>query len=368
MRIRLLGVAAVVAATVLTWQSPAPTADAQTAPGPTITVTPTTDLVDGQLVQVAGTGWTPQQSVRLVQCPTGVTTPTQVMQYCSERTSVVVLPDATGGFSVPMEVARQVPAGDCGTSPGRCSIVVLDLSVLAVLSPVPLTFTDGPSLSESITIQPAEVGEHGDIVTVTGQKFPPTTAVSVAQCSSLREVTDEWCAAAPITATTDATGAFTVELTVARGVMVGAGFPIDCADDCVIAAYTPGQVELATAEFQIVGSTVSVRADQSATVTPRGTVHITGDLWCSPPRGGDVDIDGTLTQVVNGRTVSAPFRASATCDDLLVSWDADVVGLGDTRFRVGPASLTVRANESVDPFPDDDTLVTVDVDLTRAAR
>jgi hypothetical protein len=343
------------------------TADAQTDAGGTITVTPSTDLVDGQVVQVTGTGFTPQQGVWLAQCPTGVTQPTEVIQFCNQRTTVMALPDDSGGFSVPMEVARQIPTGDCATSPGACSIIVMDLSVMSVLSPVPIHVTDGPTLSENITVVPSAV-QHGDIVTVTGKNFPAGVAVSVAQCSSLRDVTDEWCGATPVTVSTDAAGAFTVALTIERAVTVGSGLTIDCVDGCVVAAFTADRSYLATDDIEMPETTLFVQADQWQTVSPSGNVRITGDLHCTPVRGGDVDIDGTLTQVVDGRTISVPFRASARCDDLLVSWEADVVGQRDARFKVGPATLTVRANETIDPFPDDDSLMTTNVDLVRPVR
>ena len=78
-------------------------------------------------------------------------------------------------------------------------------------------------------------------------------------------------------------------------------------------------------------------------------------------------VETKITQVIEDRTISAPFRASATCS-LTDSWEADVIGQRSERFKVGPASLTVRANEAVDPIPDDTASRTVDVDLVRPAR
>lgn len=364
MKTRRFGVAAVAAAAALTWNAPVPTADAQTEPSPTITVTPDTDLVDGQVVEVTGAGFAPG-TVWLSQCPTGISRLADVMQACGQS-PVPVGPDASGGFSVSMEVTRQIPAGDCATAPGVCSIAAVDLGVQSVVAQAPIDVTDGPTLRENISVRPSAVAD-GDIVTVTGGNFPPDVAVAVAQCFGDRPVTAEWCGAPPVTATTDAAGGFTVELTIARGVRLGSGLLVDCVNGCVVAAFTADRENVATADIEMKEPHLDVLPDQSLTVTPQGTVHIAGLVFCSPGNGGGVDIDGTITQVVRDRTISAPFRASATCI-LTDSWEADVIGQRTQRFKVGTASLTVRANETVDPIPDDAASRTVDVDLVRPAR
>ncbi len=366
MKTRRFGVVAVVAAAALAWHGSVSTAGAQTEPGPTITVTPDTDLVDGQVVEVTGAGFTPQHSVWLAQCPTGITDLADVMQACGQ-TPVMVLPDASGGFSVPTEVRRRIPAGDCARAPGTCSMVVVDLTAMSVVAEAPIDVTDGPTLSENIVVSPS-AADDGDIVTVRGENFPPDVAVAVAQCLSDRPVSAEWCAVTPVTATTDGAGAFTVELPIERGVTVGSGLVVDCANGCVVAAFTADGTHVATADIEIPEPWLQLLPEQSLTVTPQGTVHITGQLFCLPS-AGDVDIDGTIAQVVEDRTISVPFQASATCDRFEINtWEADVIGQRAERFKVGPASLTVRANETVDPFPDDDALMTVDVDLVRPGR
>lgn len=366
MKARRLGVAAAVAAAALAWQAPVSTVGAQTEPAPTITVTPDADLVDGQVVDVAGAGFTPQHSVWLAQCPTGITDLADIVQACGE-TPLSVLPDTSGGFSVPMEVTREIPAGDCARSPGTCSIVVVDLSVMSAVAEATIDVTDGPTMREYISVWPSAAGD-GDVVRVTGANFPPDVAVAVTQCWSVRPVAAEWCAPPPVTSTTDAAGAFTVELTIERGITLGSGQLVDCAQGCVVAAFTADHENVATADIEIPEPWLLVAPGQP-TVTPQGTVHITGRLWCSPTRGDDVDIDGTITQVVDDRTISAPFQASATCDDLgAIPWEANVIGYRTERFKVGPAILTVRANETVDPFPDDDASRTVDVELVRPDR
>ena len=372
MKTRRRALAAAVAAVALMWQGPVPTAGAQTEPGPTITVTPATDLVDGQVVEVTGTGYAPLRSVWLAQCPTGMTDLNQIVQYCGQMPAAV--PDAFGEFSVSAAVMRQIPARDCSTSPGICSIVVIDLSVLSVVAEAPIDITDGPTLSEYITLSRSRARD-GDIVTVTGEQFSPGVAVDVAQCARNLPVTAEWCAIEPATAITDATGAFTVDLTIERAVTFGSGALRDCVEACVVAAFT-ADGEMATADLTIAEAEIYVPpTNVSATVTPQGTVHIAATLSCSSRYGGSpagvtfpVDIDATITQVVEDRTISVPFEVSTTCgywEDF--SWEADVIGHGTERFKVGPASLTVRANEAIDPYPDDDDLRYVEVDLVRPA-
>jgi hypothetical protein len=153
-----------------------------------------------------------------------------------------------------------------------------------------------------------------------------------------------------------------------RGVTVGSGLVMDCVSGCVVAAFTADRAYLATVDIEMEEPWLLVTPSSSPTVTPQGTVHLSGTLHCSPS-AGDVNLDGTLTQVVNDRTVAVRFQVATTCDRFEINrWEADVVSQGAQRFRVGPATLTVRANETIDPFPDDDSLMTTNVDLVRPLR
>ena len=95
-------------------------------PPPTVTVTPHTDLVQGQSVTVTGANFAPSSFVALTECLTD----TEYQPYCSFSGSGVQT-DSAGGFTQQFAVRRGVvdfdgsaPAiEDCAESPGYCSII-----------------------------------------------------------------------------------------------------------------------------------------------------------------------------------------------------------------------------------------------------
>lgn len=365
MGIRRQGAAVVAAAAALTWLTPASAGGAQTEPGPTLTVTPDTELVDGQTVEVTGAAFTPGDEVFLVQCPAG-TTGFDVATYC--RLHATRTADDSGRFSMFMAVTSEVGSVDCAASPGACTVAAVDISPMSVVAAAPIAFADGQTTPPSISVAPSTGLDHGDVVTVTGADFPADTEVSVAQCQSTRPLTAEWCAAEPgFTATTDATGAFAGELTIERGVTLGSGDLIDCAGRCVVGAFTADGTSSASEAIRFTDRLFFPFPERTLTVTPQGSVLVTGTLMCFP-EGSDIVIDGTLTQVVEDRTISVPFRTSTACEWMSRPWEDDIAGYRTERFKVGTATLTFRANEAVDPLPGDEVSATMQVDLVRPER
>src|SRR6478672_12702473 len=110
------------------------------APSRAITVTPHDNLLSGQTVTVAGSGFTPNVSIGTAQCAGDMATD-QI--ECSQ--TVTRSTDGTGGFSFPFVVSRLVGTITCGGPTVTCLIVVAELSNPGTtLQTVNLTFAPSP--------------------------------------------------------------------------------------------------------------------------------------------------------------------------------------------------------------------------------
>jgi hypothetical protein len=105
---------------------------------PTVTVNPSTDLVDQQVVQVAGSGFTAGATVALLECPAGST----AVSACDFSTILIVTADATGAIDTPYSAVRVITVGgaslDCAT-PAACVLSAgnvddFDQRILAAIS------------------------------------------------------------------------------------------------------------------------------------------------------------------------------------------------------------------------------------------
>jgi hypothetical protein len=153
-------------------------------PPPTITVTPSTDLVQGQKVSVTGTGFAPNSFVRVSQCLTSE----DEDGFCPSF-GAFARTDANGAFVSEYAVARGVrtfdgdnPVVDCASGPGVCSLAafadddrasqVLDFDPNAPLRPATVTVTPDTDLPDRA------------LVTVHGEGFTPGDQIAVSQCSA----------------------------------------------------------------------------------------------------------------------------------------------------------------------------------------
>lgn len=112
------------------------------APLPEITMTPSSDLRDGTVVEIAGTGFAPDSEVWLAECP-----PATDCIY--PAFGIKVHPDADGSFRQPLTLHRTFTKptdGSVGTSPqtwdctSECTVIAVTISVSAQLSSDPLPF------------------------------------------------------------------------------------------------------------------------------------------------------------------------------------------------------------------------------------
>jgi hypothetical protein len=109
--------------------------------GPHVSVTPNTDLVDGQTVTVRGSGYSPSSSLGIVQCPTGADS----LDDCDGRTAHSFSADAAGNYVQPLTVQRVIrrssagEATDCAV-PGSCIVASVYIHGFQGLATAPLEF------------------------------------------------------------------------------------------------------------------------------------------------------------------------------------------------------------------------------------
>lgn len=203
-------------------------ADGPLRPPPTLTVEPADGLVDGQEVQISGTGFRPG-FVYIAQCGG----PGPVYQRCSGVGDGGVVADATGAVTgtVQVKVLARVGTGfvDCRKPPG-CTIEALDFNSAEALAAVPVTFDpEGPAPTfPTLTVAP-----NGPLATrsgaiVSGTGFSPHTGIYLEECRLEDGLPQECSGLGSSFVETDAQGAF-VAGTLVTAVIAGPdGSEIDC--------------------------------------------------------------------------------------------------------------------------------------------
>lgn len=154
---------------------------------PALVVTPATDLVDGQEVEVSGTGF--GSYVVLSVCPAGLTD--ERAEACAyAQDSDYAEPDGSGSFTVPARVRAVVSDGaarvDCRVVP--CELVALewldDEEGSTVAARVPVSFDPGGPLLPApvVAVTPSSDLIDGQTVRLTGSGFEPQEWVWLEQC------------------------------------------------------------------------------------------------------------------------------------------------------------------------------------------
>lgn len=264
--------------------------------GPTVTATPSTDLLDGQTITISGTGASPGQSLYVGQCGPGVTDPFS----CDIRSVVTTVVDSNGEYSSEYAVKRFIPApggtADCAT--GGCTVGISNLGDVSVTTPI--EFTDVPlPVSVVEVIGNADLVD-GDVVELQGSGFPAGYSVNVKQC--LAGSTDPSSCGPGRTIGTEA-GGFSYPLPVNR-ILRSGGASSDCSVvDCVFRVTNIGSLP------------------QSASLDFRDPVFdiVISNYGTTDPAGGE--------------TVA---RFELTCDvSTPVSWFGSIAQAGNTfTFRV----------------------------------
>jgi hypothetical protein len=270
------------------------------AAAPVLTVTPTSDLVDQQTVDVSGSGFTPQARGAVTQCVVGGS--------CDAHFLGNVLAGADGTFhsSLDLHVRTEpsgLPGGNCISTACEVRVILADGTVA---DRVPLTFRAGQTLPPYLTVTPAQNLRHDQTVLVTGRAFPSGAHVFVTECHGGLGICGETLQGADVVVAAD--GSFARSVKVSRILDVGSpGFPRyeDCAREdqpCRISAvyesglggvYTFGSGPLGFDATSAVPGT-----PPTVIVTPSGAL----------PAAATVTVD--LTNFTPGEAVRTQFCAS----------------------------------------------------------
>ncbi len=215
---------------------------------PSVTVTPSTGLVDHQLVTITGSGFTPLATVTVTQCQTSTTSPPSpgpgVIPFgygsCDFGVSRTVRLGTSQQFTAtnfPVQrlITTYGPTGprqiDCTATAGCVISVRGSGSGTSASFDTPISFDPKqPVAVQDMSITPATGLADHQVVTVRGKGFVPGAQIAVLECGGeacdythSRQVTP------------GLTGAFTLSFAVQRSVSFGYGLglggppPIDCA-------------------------------------------------------------------------------------------------------------------------------------------
>lgn len=103
-------------------------------------VEPSTNLVDGQVVTVSWSNYTPGNTINIVQCSEGGTGGNEV---CTFDNALILEPNPTGDGSLPLEIiAGKIGSGRCDATTDDCVVVVNDGGLLSedAIIRIPISF------------------------------------------------------------------------------------------------------------------------------------------------------------------------------------------------------------------------------------
>jgi hypothetical protein len=158
-------------------------------PPPTMTVTPSDGLADGQLVQVHGAGFAPSAQLAVQQCPSDVSP----VFGCYTNYGRYVQADANGAFTTTVESQRslqvfgpqpQPTTVDCAEAAGRCVITSFDYNDDLDSAQVPISFDPAkpPAPEPTASASPDSALLDGQTVNLSADGFPPGAGVVLVQC------------------------------------------------------------------------------------------------------------------------------------------------------------------------------------------
>ncbi|MGO9912140.1 MAG: neocarzinostatin apoprotein domain-containing protein [Acidimicrobiales bacterium] len=157
---------------------------------PRITVTPHTDLADGEIVKITGSDFPGDAEMAASECKNPG--PTAVSD-CSLGVSALFRSNENGTFAISFEVARFIRIGgteevDCA-KPGACRLGAATYpGVKRAHDSVTLAFNaKRKPLGPSIAVSPSSSLAPNETVAVTGHGFLPNSFVDVSECTASGE-------------------------------------------------------------------------------------------------------------------------------------------------------------------------------------
>jgi hypothetical protein len=197
-------------------------------PPPTMTATPNTDLVDGDVVHVTGAGFTPSSPVAVIQCqetsgPDG--------SGCNTSDFQTVQTDATGAMSTDFTVDRILYLGnttvDCATQTCRIVLAELPFGYPNVSADIAFDPSVPPPPPPTLVAEPSTDLVDGQTVTVNGSGYPRNRSLGMAQCLTGDQSPSGCDLQHYKFVQTDETGSFTTTFTVYATYQSDQG-PVDC--------------------------------------------------------------------------------------------------------------------------------------------
>jgi hypothetical protein len=254
--------------------------DVPLPPPPTLDVVPSSDLVDRQVVMLAGSGFPSGVPVAFVQCLTAGEGPSK----CDLTNQAFGFTDDTGDVVLYLRVARILgtPDGsaDCAVV-GACYIgggTLPDGSAGSAVAPISFDPDAPPAPPASATVTPATGLTDGQTVRVDGAGFLPESGVALIQCATAAVDARRCDTSTLLYATADASGGFSTAFTVHRYLETADG-RVDCAE--------AGACKLGLASTADVGTTANVAlefASASTPPTPTTTSATPGSRTAVTPR------------------------------------------------------------------------------------
>jgi Carboxypeptidase regulatory-like domain/Neocarzinostatin family len=209
-----------------------------------LTVTPDTNLVDGDVVALHGTGFTPSSTVFFCQ---GVEEGTPGQEDCGVPFQSATA-DATGEFDATYTVRRFITPPsvgaeiDCAQPSANCRFGASD-SIFPTADTVafaPIAFAPQPP--RTVTVTPDTDLVDGDVVALGGSGFTPGDTINFCQGVQAGQPGAP-CGAPELSAQVDATGEFAASYTVRRFISRNPGVMMDCAAplaNCTLIFFTLG--------------------------------------------------------------------------------------------------------------------------------
>ncbi|MFY9782782.1 MAG: neocarzinostatin apoprotein domain-containing protein, partial [Acidimicrobiales bacterium] len=263
-------------------------ASATTTAVPSITLSPSIGVTNGQTVTITGTGFSPGASLVAVECNATAAT----VAGCNTSVLDPITVSASGDVSSTFDVATgTVGNGTCGTSAADAKCVISIGTTSGTLVAFSLfSFASGPG----VAVSPSTNLANGQSVTITGSDFTPADDVYAVECleTATSEAGCDTGTATPITV--GSTGALpstsfkVVTGTVGNG---SCGTSATNYDGCVIevANLSGGDAGAATIDFVAPSVTVApapkaTRVDGSAVAGKTVVISVLGRNFTAGPK------------------------------------------------------------------------------------
>jgi hypothetical protein len=292
-----------------------------------ITVTPSTNLVAGQAVNVSGNGFNPDASLASAECKAGPVTTSD----CDLSNTVLTTADGTGAYSFGFTVQTFLNTAngpvDCTAAAGACVLGVADTTNIAGTAvTAALDFASlGPPQAGDLQVPVAPVAA-GYSVEIAGTNFAPVALIETDLCAA--NATDATQCDVPRPVNADGTGALNFSLVPSNTLVTQNGNSIDCtvADACVYAAWDFRDF---TGTLTTAPVSLAPEVGGSLTVVPATDLH-DGDQVTLSGSGWPADLPLSFTECDG-------TASTANCTDIL-SAPTDTNGAFSTPYTVNSVS------------------------------